>query len=201
MNTTTLLFDVGGVVLTNGWDHAQRARAAAEFGFDAAAFEAAHAQRIEALETGALGFHDYLTETIFDQPRAFTVAELTEFIFSQSQPLPGTLELLAELAQAARLRLATLNNESRELNQHRIAWFGLRHYFSAFCSSCYLGARKPGAEIFRRGLGILQAEPAECLFMDDREENLAAPRSLGIATLRFLSAAQLRQELGQRGLL
>ncbi|HVA63760.1 MAG TPA: HAD family phosphatase [Terriglobales bacterium] len=201
MTPNTLLFDLGGVVLSNGWDHEQRARTAARFALDKAELEARHARLVDPLECGQLRLDDYLAQVVFDTPRPFTAAELTDFIFSCSQPNPETLELLGELAANGRLRLATLNNEGRELNQYRIAWFGLRRYFSVFCSSCYLGVRKPGPEIYRRALGILQADAAECLFIDDREENLAAPRALGIASLQFLSADQLRYQLGQRGLL
>lgn len=197
----TLLFDIGGVVLSNGWDHQERAQAAEHFGLDQAALEARHAPLTAPLECGALSLDDYLAQTVFYQPRSFTPAAFRDFMFSCSRSLPDSLALAAELAAAGRARLATVNNESRELNDYRIATFGLSRYFEAFCSSCYLGARKPGEEIFRRALGILQAEPAGCVYIDDREENLAAPRALGIATVHFQSAPQLRQELACRGLL
>ncbi|MGH9481765.1 MAG: HAD family hydrolase [Terriglobales bacterium] len=198
---TTLLFDLGGVVLSNAWDHSQRAAVAAHFGLDPAALEARNAQWMAPLETGQISLDEYLVRVVFDKPRAFTPADLSAFIRSCSQPMPETLALLGELASAGRLRLATLNNEGRDLNQHRIARFGLKRYFSVFCSSCYLGARKPEPEIYRRALGILQADPGECLFIDDREENLAGAQAVGIEGLHFTSAANLRAAFGQRGLL
>ncbi|HXE32079.1 MAG TPA: HAD-IA family hydrolase [Terriglobales bacterium] len=197
----TLFFDLGGVILTNAWDHAQRREVAARFGLDAAEFEAKHASAGPALETGALSTDAYLDATVFDRPRGFSRGAFWEAMRGCSGPLPESLSLLGELAAAGKARLATLNNEGRELNRYRIERFELARYFQAFCSSCYLGERKPGAEIYRRALGIMQAAPCDCLFVDDREENLAAPRELGMASVHFAGAAQLRQELRARGLL
>lgn len=191
---STLFFDVGGVLLTNGWDHAERALAAAHFGLDPAALETRHAPLAAPLECGALSLDQYLAQAVFDAPRPFSHAEFVAFMQACSQPLPASLSLLEDLAASGR-RLATLNNEGRELNDYRIERFGLRQYFSAFCSSCYLGARKPGAAIYRRALGILQLRPEACGFVDDREENLSVPRDLGFTCFLFTSAAQLRQDL------
>ena len=196
-----VFFDIGGVVLSNGWDHAERARAAARFGLEAAELEARHAPRAAALELGELSLERYLAEVVFDRPRGFTAAEFAEYMFSLSEARPETLAVLEALAGAGRARLAALNNESRELNAHRIERFGLKRYFGAFCSSCYLAARKPGPEIFGRALGILQAAPEACLFVDDREENAAGAQAAGMDSVRFIGAAELRAQLLERGLL
>lgn len=198
---STVFFDVGGVLLTNAWDHAERAAAAQHFNLDLSAFEARHAPLAAPVELGALGLDQYLDSTVFDQPRPFSRAQFVDFIHACSQPMAESLMVLDELAQSGRAQLAVLNNEGRDLNQYRIAHFGLARYFSVFCSSCYMGVRKPDAEAYARALGILQATPQECLFVDDREENLVAPRILGMDSLRFTSASQLRQQLGARGLL
>jgi len=198
MPIKTIFFDLGGVILTNAWDHAERARACVRFGLDPADLETRHQPLAPQLEIGALSLDEYLARTVFHQPRAFTPADFRAFMESCSEALPESLKLLAELRASGRLRLATLNNEGRELNEYRIARFGLGQYFSAFCSSCYLGTRKPEPEIYRHALGILQARPAECLFVDDREENLAPARALGMDTLHFTSAVAVRARL-ERG--
>ena len=61
---------------------------------------------------------------------------------------------LQELAQG--WLVATLNNESCELNEHRIKKFKLRELFSIFFTSCYLGVRKPDEKIYQLALGITQ---------------------------------------------
>lgn len=196
-----VFFDVGGVLLSNGWDHRERARALERFGLDAARFEPKHERWAPDLECGAITLDEYLARTVFDEARTFTPAAFRDGMFALSEPKPDALAVVAALAAAGRARLATLNNEGRELNEYRIARFELTRYFQLFCSSCYLGERKPGAAIYRRALGIVQLPPAACLFVDDREENLAAPRALGFDTVRFTSAPQLRAELTQRSLL
>jgi len=49
-----ILFDVGGVLLTNGWDTSERARAAEHFHLDLAGLEARHHAADGAWEIGAI---------------------------------------------------------------------------------------------------------------------------------------------------
>src|SRR5207302_9190364 len=116
-----------------------------------------------------------------------------------SQPKPDSLKVVEELQQAGQYFLATLNNEILELNVYRLKKFGLRRYFSVFFSSCFLGLRKPDEVIYRMVLQISQRTPEECIFIDDREVNLECPRELGIKTILFKDAAQLRTELVSHG--
>lgn len=194
------LFDVGGVVLSNAWSRTERAQAAQRFGLDDG-FEARHAPLAAAMERGEIGLEEYLSGAVFDRPRGFTREAFREFIYSCSRPLPDSLALVEELARGGRVRLATLNNEGRDLNLYRIERFGLGGLFQAFCTSCYLGARKPEAAIYERALGVLHARPEECVFVDDREGNVEAARKLGLDAIQFRGAAQLREELAARGLL
>ncbi|HXR96529.1 MAG TPA: HAD family phosphatase [Terriglobales bacterium] len=193
----TVFFDVGGVLLTNAWDHAQRRQAVERFALDAADFDAAHARLGPEMECGTLSLHDYLGQAVFDRPRPFTPAEFIAFMKSRSEPFDDSLELLPQI----HARLAALNNEGVALNEYRIARFGLARHIHAFCSSCYLGARKPDPEIYRRAMGIMQALPSQSLFVDDRSENLEPARELGMDCVLFTSAEQLRQELLARHLL
>ena len=157
---TTLLWDVGGVMLSNGWDLDSRKAACERFGIEEQEFEKRHAQVDEAFEAGRLTLDGYLDSTIFYQPRSFTREEFTAFIFSQSSANAGTLALLRELAGTRRYLMVTLNNEGAELNRYRVRTFQLTRYFSAFLSSCYLGVRKPDESIYRLAVEIVQ-RPAE----------------------------------------
>lgn len=196
---TTLLWDVGGVLLSNAWDRSQRAAVFAQFGLDPRLMEARHADMVDALEAGRLDFDEYLRRLVFDRPRNFTPARLRAAVEARSRPRPATLELLVGLHRRG-LSMATINNESRALHEWRMRRFQLGHYFSACCTSCYLGFRKPSPVIYRRALGIVHRQPAECVFIDDREENLAAPRALGMTALHFTTAARLARELRALGL-
>jgi putative hydrolase of the HAD superfamily len=194
---TAVFSDVGGVLLTNGWDRSERKRLVAQFGLDREEFEERHQLLSAALDTGQLGIDLYLDRTIFYRARPFTKQAVRDFMFAQSQEIPGSLALIARLAQTS-LFLATLNNESRELNHYRIEKFDLRSYFSVFFSSCFLGVKKPDEQIYCLALDLSQRPPEECLFIDDRPLNLECARRLGLHTIQFVNAVQL--ESGLRGL-
>lgn len=194
-----LFLDVGGVLLTNGWDHGARARAVDRFGLDAEELEARHEGVVDAFETGRLTLEDYLERTVFHRPRPFGRDEFRRFMETRSRPLDALRTLLPELSRIPGLTLATNNNESRELNRYRIETFGLRAYFTAFFSSCYLGLRKPDPAIFRLACGVLQRAPPDCLFVDDREVNVEAARQVGVQAMQYRSMATLRPKLRTRG--
>ncbi len=199
MEIRTLFFDLGGVCLTNGWDHVQRQQVAAQLGFDYEAFDARHRQVIDSLERGQLSLEAYLQWTLFYEPRQFTPAEAQSAIFALSAPFEPTLALVRQLRASHRYTLATLNNESRELNRFRIEHFGLRALFTMFVSSCYLNLIKPQPEMYRRALDLVQCDPAECVFVDDRPMNCEVAQILGMQAIQFTSAAQLSADLARLG--
>jgi putative hydrolase of the HAD superfamily len=194
-----LLFDVGGVILTDGWDTGSRAGAVKEFGLEAEEFQDRHSRVASALETGQISLDDYLTYAVFHRPRPFSRDAFLTFMLAQSEALEDSLKVLDELAAMGRFTLATLNNESRELNEFRIRKFSLDRYFSTFFSSCYLGLAKPDPKIYRLALDVTQRAPDECLFIDNRSINVEAAARAGIPTVLFESARQLRAALGERG--
>lgn len=192
---TALFFDVGGVLLSNGWDRAERTAASEKFKLDWKEFEDRHELVLHAFETGEMGLDEYLDRVIFYCPRSFSREEFANYIRAQSKELPGTMDVLRRLAATKMYLLCTLNNESRDMNAYRIQKFGLRRYFDVFLSSCYLGVRKPDEAIYRRALDITQRKGEECLFIDDRALNLECAAELGMRTIQFKDAAQLEREL------
>jgi putative hydrolase of the HAD superfamily len=197
-----ILFDVGGVLLTNGWDHRERAAAMEHFHLDLAAFEARNNANYDAWERGAVTLKAYLDTTVFYEPRSFSQDDFFGFMLSQSKLLPnGALGILKELAASDKCMLGALNNEARETNEFRFETFGLRTYFQVALSSCYLGLRKPAPAIYRRALDILGRPAARILFIDDREENTAAAAAAGMNVIRFDGADRLRPALESFGVL
>ena len=199
MPLTTIFFDIGGVLLTDGWGHVSRRAAAEKFGLDWDEYSDRHEKVAHTIEVNGLTLERYLDRAIFYRPRSFTREEFRDFIFAQSQPKPDSLKIAEELAESGRYFMATLNNEILELNLYRIQQFALRRCFSVFFSSCFLGVRKPDESIYRLVLQTTQRTPEECIFIDDREVNLECPRELGINTILFKDAAQLRAELISSG--
>ncbi len=196
---TTLFWDIGGVVLTNGWDRESRKAAAAAFRFDLEEFQDRHELSFPAFDTGQITLNDYLDRTLFYRARPFTREEFTAFMFAQSKEYPETRAILDKVANSQKYFVGAINNEPLELNQHRIEAFHLRKNFLVFFSSCYLHSRKPEETIFRIALEVSQRQPEECLFIDDRPLNLESPRRLGMSTIHHQAAEQLRSELAKYG--
>lgn len=194
-----LFWDVGGVLLTNAWDRKQRDAALQRFHLDPEEFQDRHEMVVSSFERGKISFDEYLDRTVFYRQRTFTRAEMKDYIHSLSQPHPDTLDLARQLAGSGRYVMATINNESRELNQYRIEQYGLREIFDFFVSSCYVGLRKPERDIYRVALEISQKASGECCFLDDRDLNLECARQLGMKTIQVKTAAQVRQELEALG--
>ncbi len=197
---TTIFFDIGGVLLTDGWGHDSRRAAAEQFGLDWEEYSDRHEKVGHAIETNRMSLEQYLDRAIFYRPREFSREEFRAFIFAQSQPKPESIAIVAQLADSKNHFLATINNEVLELNLYRLEHFGLRRYFRVFFSSCFLGLRKPDEAIYRLALQVTQQAPANCIFVDDREVNLECPRELGLRTILFRDAAQLRSELTEAGI-
>jgi putative hydrolase of the HAD superfamily len=196
---TALFFDVGGVLLSNGWDHALRQRAADHFELDWNEFRERHDLVFHDFETGRISLDHYLECTVFYRERLFTPAAFKAYMFEASDAQRGGLEIVKQLSQGGRYLLATLNNESRELNLHRIEKFKLREYFSFFISSCFVGLRKPETPIYRLALNLSQREPDECVFIDDRALNVERAAELGIHAIEYQSPEQLTAELAKLG--
>jgi putative hydrolase of the HAD superfamily len=196
---TTLFWDIGGVVLTNGWDINSRKQAAEVFRLDWDEFQERHEMIYPAFDCGQATLDDYLKKAVFYRPQAFTREEFTAFMFAQSQEYPETRALLRTTAASGKYFIAAINNEPLELNQYRIEAFHLRKEISVFFSSCYVGARKPDPAIYRLALEVTQRAPEECAFIDDRPINLEQPRQMGLNAVHYQNAEQLRAELTRLG--
>jgi putative hydrolase of the HAD superfamily len=200
MTITHVFFDIGGVLGTDGWDDEQRALAAERFELDPAGFTRRHHEAAGTLEAGRMTLDEYLDVTVFDTPRAFTRDEFKSFMRAQSEPFPEAIAIARALAGAGRYRLMTINNESAELNAHRLQRFGLVDIFVTFFSSCWLGVAKPSRRIYELALSMSQAKPEHSVFVDDREQNLPPARALGMRVVRYTSAGQLAADLAALGI-
>ena len=190
-----IFFDIGGVLGSNGWDREQREQAVRRFGLDAEDFQWRHEEVVGEWEEGRITLAEYLDIAVFYVDRQFSRQEFTDFMYAQSVADQTTISIARALSAQERFTLMTLNNESEELNIHRIESFGISQIFEAFLSSCWLGARKPIRRFYNRALGIAHADPAASLLIDDRQQNLTPATTLGMNVILFKSASQLRSDL------
>lgn len=197
-----ILFDIGGVLLTNSWDVRERAAAAQHFQLDEADLQSRHAGIVELWERGGMTMDAYLDAAVFHEPRSFSRDEFVASMLDQSKLLPDSaLGILKDLAASGQYLVGALNNESRELNEYRLTTFGLRAWFDVALSSCYMGLRKPDRAIYQRAIDIVGRPPERILFIDDRPENVAGARDAGIVALHYTGSDALRRDLARLGVL
>ena len=180
---TTLFLDVGGVLLTNGWDHDARKRAAMNFKLKWAETEARHHLTFEIYEEGKLTLDEYLDLVVFHQKRPFSRAEFRRFMFAQSKPYTKMIELVAQLKVRYGLKTAAVSNEGRELNDYRIRKFKLDGIVDSFISSSFVHVRKPDTDIFRLALDIAQTPARHVLYIENTPMFVQVAEGLGIRSI------------------
>ena len=177
---TTLFLDIGGVLLTDGWDHHARKRAATKFKLDWAEVEGRHRLNFDIYEEGKLTLEEYLGRVVFYQKRPFTRAQFRRFMFAQSKPYPEMIAMIARLKARYGLKIAVVSNEGRELNTHRIRTFKLARLVDFFVSSCFVHVRKPDADIFRLALDITQTPVRQVVYIENTPMFVQVAEGLGI---------------------
>lgn len=178
-----IFMDIGGVLLTNGWDYQSREKAAKVFNFDFQEMNILHNFIYNVFEIGSVSLDQYLNTILFYSPRDFTKEEFIEFMFAQSTELPQMLEWLKKWKTQTDLPVFAISNENLDLNEYRIQTFKLHELFDGFFSSCYVGARKPDPRIFKMAMDITQVKPNECLYFDDRPMLVNAAKNLGMTSI------------------
>ena len=180
---TTLFVDIGGVLLTNGWDHHARERAATKFKLDFAEMDELHHMIFETYEEGKVTLEEYLNRTVFYKKRPFTQEQVREFMFAQSQPYTEMIELIAQLKARHGLKIAVLSNEVRELNAYRIEKFKLTSFVDFFISSCFVKLRKPDMDIFRLALDVAQTPAGQIVYIENTPMFVRIAEGLGIHSI------------------
>jgi len=196
----TLFVDIGGVLLTDGWGRGSRALAAAEFDLDLQELEDRHHQAFEVFETDRIDLDRYLDLVVFHEKRPFTAARFREFMFAQSNPLPGTIDLVRSLKAKHGLKIVAVSNEGRELNSYRIRRFKLDGFIDFFVSSCYVRMRKPDPRIFRLALDTAQAQPREVAYLENTPMFVGVAEDLGIHGILHADCESSRGMLSSLGL-
>jgi putative hydrolase of the HAD superfamily len=180
---TCLFLDVGGVLLTNGWDHQSRELAARKFNLNLDEMQERHRLTFDTYELGKLTLEEYLSRTVFYEKRSFTRDQFREFMFAQSQPYPEMIELVRHLKARHNLKIAVVNNEGCELNAYRIRKFKLNGFVDFFISSCFVHVRKPDAEILRLALDVAQTPVGEVVYIENTPLFVQIAEGLGIRTI------------------
>ncbi|MFD2146167.1 HAD-IA family hydrolase [Mucilaginibacter antarcticus] len=177
---TTLFLDIGGVLLTDGWNRESRQKAARHFGLDHMDMEDRHHLMFETYELDKIKTDEYLQRMVFYKERSFTPDEFKTFMFSQSKALPEMIAFIVALKKQYGLKIIVVSNEGRYLNERRIKEFGLFEFVDFFVSSCFAHLRKPDADIFKLALDGSQVAPQCIIYIDDQPMFVRIAQDLGI---------------------
>ena len=198
-----MFLDIGGVLLTDGWELRSRKLAARKFELDFTEFETRHRMTFETFELGKLTIDDYLNLVVFYEKRSFTRAHFRRFMFDQSKPYPRMIKLITDLRNQYHFKVIVVSNEARELNAHRIQVFKLGKFVDSFISSCFIHARKPDADVFQLALDIAQVPIHQIVYLENTPMFIRVAKALGIrsilhtdynSTCKALASLGLRQD-------
>lgn len=192
---TTLFLDIGGVLMTNGWDRYMRENAAQAFDLDLVDFENRHRQFYDSYEQGSTSFDDYLNKTLFWTERNFSKEKFKSYVLGQSKPFPDMIAFFVQLKKDFGLRVVAISNEGRDLIEHRIKVANLKSFIDDFFISSFVGFQKPDRRIFNIALDVTQTLPRQSIFIDDRLENVNAAKELGIKGIHQTSLSETRKVL------
>ena len=197
---TTLFQDVGGVLLTNGWDRSARKSAARKFGLDYDEMSDLHRLTFDTYEEGKASLDEYLKRVVFYQSRSFSQEQFKEFMFDQSKPYSEMIALVRDLKARFGLKVAVVSNEGRELTEYRIQAFKLAEFVDFFIASCFVHLRKPDADIYRMSLDIAQVPADQVIYIDDRPMFVQVADGLGIRGIHHTDYQSTRAKLASVGL-
>jgi putative hydrolase of the HAD superfamily len=196
---TTIFTDIGGVLLTNGWDRNGRKKAIEHFKLDPTETEERHHLTFDTYESGKISLTEYLKRVVFYAERNFTEVEFRKFMFDQSQPIPEMLALIRAIKEKYGIKIAVVSNEGRELNNYRIKTFKLGEFVDFFISSCFVHFRKPDADIFKVALDIAQVPPEKVIYLEDRPMFVQVADTLGIHGIIHRNFKSTRDQLASFG--
>jgi putative hydrolase of the HAD superfamily len=197
---TTLFTDIGGVLLTNGWDRALRKKTAEKFGIDQNEMNDRHHLTYDTYEVGKMGLDEYLDRVVFYTKRSFSPETLKQWILEEAHPYPDTIELVRSLKKLNGIKIAVVSNEGRELAVDRIARFKLKEFADFFIVSSFVHFRKPDIDIFKLALDVAQVAPENVAYLEDRPMFAEIARGLGIQSIRHVDAKQSAEALSNLGL-
>ncbi len=197
---TTLFLDIGGVLLTNGWDTELRKKTAAHFGLDYEEIYHRHHVTYDTYEEGKMSLDEYLWQIIFYEKRDFTPDDVKKYILEEAKPHQDMIDLVTRLKAVYGLRVAVVSNEGREVAEDRIERFNLKNFVDFFIVSAFVHFRKPDLDIYRLAIDVAQVKPQQVAYIEDRPLLCEVASRLGINSVLNRNATETREKLAKFGL-
>ncbi len=200
MPIKTLIFDVGGVLVWTRWEKfAGPVSRLAGLTPEQVMEKIRVGDAYYPFMRGELDAHEFHLRMMCEFGLKLEADVFFDMWSSVIEPNHDIAPLVEKLA--GRYRLSIGSNTDALHWRRGIQVQGIHRRFESPILSFEIGCCKPDIEFFEKGLRLLSAAPQECVFMDDREENVEAARSAGIHAIRFLSRQQAEAELRTLGVL
>ena len=198
---TTVLFDYG-LVLSGPPDPATWARIREITHLDEAPLHAAYWAHRHDYDRGTLTGHAYWNSVATHAGIRFEAPQIQELIASDTDlwtsfNLP-MVEWAARL-QRAGIRTGILSNIGDSIAEGIVAKFPWLSGFDHCTWSHALFTAKPEPAIYIKTAEALNTPLVNILFLDDREDNIAAAAALGMQAIQYTTHADFQHEMRQRG--
>jgi len=190
MSIKTVLFDVGGVLISDSSFQKAFTTFVSE-SYELDDFYQSNKryffvyQLLKELETGALDdrqFWSKMTEKIEREP-----IQTVENFFSEIAPIEERSQSILDLVeklQQANIFVGILSNTSKSYSQ-RLRTLGYYQAFEKIYLSCDIGFWKPDVQAYAYVAKDLNFQPEEILFIDDSKANIEAAEKFGMQTILF----------------
>lgn len=196
----TVFFDFGNVI--GFFDHNRTVQKLLRFTSlsQPALFEALYGGDLETrYERGDISTEDYVRLAIEGGRLNCTPTEFLACFEDIFWPNPDVCDLIPKLKPRYRLGLASNTNDAH-YTRYSAQFAETLTHFDALCPSHFARCRKPDAAYFAFCQHQAEAEPSECVFVDDLPENILAARSHGWKGVLYTPGTRLRDELETAGI-
>jgi len=119
----------------------------------------------------------------------------TRWVEMLGGPFHDTVEIFKELKESGKYKIYALTNWSAELFPHAISRYDFLNWFDDIIVSGAEKMRKPHPEFYQLLLDRHNVKANEALFIDDNYRNILAAEKLGIKSIHFTSADELRKKM------
>ena len=190
-----LVFDVGGVLIGFRWEDMMRDYGMSEDMLPGFGHEVFDDPLWKELDLGYLSFEEVLARYIRKYPH---YAQEIRYLFCHGElmsvPRPDVWQEVKRLKEKG-YRIYLLSNYSSVMFQKHTQGASFHKYLDGRIMSYEVHAVKPEPEIYRKLFSVFSLKPEECLFFDDRLDNVETSRSMGMEAIRIRSREHLLEEL------
>jgi putative hydrolase of the HAD superfamily len=197
MKITTIIFDFG-YVLSLPPQPSDYRNLATLAGIDGKAFEDVYWGQRADYDRGTIDGPVYWRRIAKAAAKEITPAQIDGLIAADIAIWMRANPVMMEWVHALKnhgMKIAVLSNMPIEISTHMRQYAPWFRDFDYVCFSAEVHLAKPEPAIFQACMKVVRARPEECLFIDDRAENVEAARALGMHGLQFVSVQRLAADI------